>query len=487
MQHTDGMDESRRGAVSPASPTSPEQPDPQGHQAPEAAETTQAPNPPPPGMPGRGLPITLIVVGALLLFPGSLLAWLAAFFLSLNSTALPEDGVGGDVPNGGFIVLEADRGYEVSVYAALGPEDAGDPTSGLPSPISCTMTAPDGTAIPVQLETPGEGSELGPGPVGAFTTDQAGEYTANCEVDAAAGDIMVAIYPNLGEDMPTGIVPVVIGVVVAVLGLAMLIVGIVLLVRVNRRRRALRAQREEIARAATIAVVGPEGLADAPGAPAEAGPPLREPAPSSDPRVVLSPENAFGHGSRSGKPPSMAPAVVMIVLGALLMVGGPVAGALAPVVAVLADPTGGMTGGTVSNGESIDLPANNEISLYFAESPDLVPETDEEWQVYTPPPVPECTVTDPAGDAVEITVESQAGFESATMTTTDSGAYTFDCAMDSRYAGTIDAWAMGSTGAGGLPTTMLVGLVVGAIGLVVLVLGIVLAVRTSGRRHDAGL
>lgn len=434
-------------------------------------------------MPGRAAPVTLIVVGALALLL-SPLVWFAMSMFSALSGGVDDSFAAFDTGNGEPVLLPADTSYAI----ALMPADEAfytnateDQLLALGAP-SCTATGPDGEVAVEVSDAAAVGPEGGSVQETWLTTGTEGEYTVQCDVDPAIGEARLSLYPAIDDAAlgGTGVLPLVVAAIVALAGLASLVVGIIWLLRVNRRRRELRVLPGQDDIGGTRA-----GRADALGL---AG---REPAPSSDERVVLSPENAFGYRSGSGKPVSMVPAVLTIVLGAVLMLGGPIGGVLTPVIGFFADPTGSASGGTATNGGSVDLPASSSIGLYFAESPESMPTTDEGWATYTPPPTPECQVTDPDGAPVEIVVETTGSgadsFESASMTSTSSGSYTFTCDMDSRYAGTIDAYSMGpaegaDTGLG----AMGIGLIIGAIGLVVLIVGIVMAVRASGRRHDMG-
>ena len=235
------------------------------------------------------------------------------------------------------------------------------------------------------------------------------------------------------------------------------------------------------------------------GEPAPVGLAPAGPRPSDDPRVEFTPDNAFGGRRRDARPPSFVPGILTLVLGVLMLLGGPAGGLFGPVIASMMDPTAGMQGGTASNGEPIELPARTLINLTADPSPDQYPTTEAESMNWRPPPTPACTVTGPEGETIELTVETAPdGWETATFPTGEAGEYTAQCPLDERYAGTISMWPMGMPGdldgdgevdeaPGFAFTPLTIGLIVGAVGLVLVIVGIVLLVRASGRRHDLGL
>ena len=375
-----------------------------------------------------------------------------------------------------------------------GAEEPVDP--GLPV---CTVVGPAGEELAMEpWEVPDSGGYV----QNTFVTGPAGTYTVTCETDPEVGDHTLLVHPaetGAGLGGPNLVVPVIAALVSVLLGLALLIVGVLRLLRVNRRRR-------ELLMAGGVTRFDEE-LPTTPmhGTPAPAGAATLAPTglrPSTDPRVEFTAENAFGTRRRSSRPPSFVPGILTLVLGVLLLLGGPAGGIFAPILSMMVGSTNDM-GGTTSNGEPIDLPGSTLMMLNVDPSTDQFPTNDADWETWQPPPTPPCTIASPSGQevALEVERESQGGqtWETATFATADEGPYTVQCQLDDRYSGTLSVWPMGQVGdadgdgevdqgADGFAFTPLtIGLIVGAVGLVLVIVGIVLLVRASGRRHDLGM
>ena len=184
----------------------------------------------------------------------------------------------------------------------------------------------------------------------------------------------------------------------------------------------------------------------------------------------------YGYGQApSGPPPKRTGPVVMIVLSALAMIGAPIIGILIGIGSVVDSAAGITDGAPVTNGGSVDLPANTDRVIYFAATSVDAGSVD-------------CTVTGPNGQTLstypdtfgmDLPDDSAVGVGFRTAT---AGAHTIDCDLP---AGVNTAMSVGPpldagnfTGAG---VAVLVGFAVGFLGLVLLIIGIVWLVRVNKR------
>jgi hypothetical protein len=181
-------------------------------------------------------------------------------------------------------------------------------------------------------------------------------------------------------------------------------------------------------------------------------------------------------GAPQGRRPSRKGAVITLVIGALLMVLGPVVG-----FAVVA--TGGAgaisdianDGVTVSNPGTVDLPADAERVIY---PDDLASDSN-----FT------CEVAGPDGQPVS-TAEAASGVQAAlygvAFTTGEAGTYSIECDLASSGNQTLlvtpplDVDEL--IGAG---IAFLIGLGVGFIGFVLLIIGIIWLVRVNKKIRNA--
>lgn len=500
-------------------------------------------------LPGRAGSITLIVLGGVLVLLTPVVWWLALVLGSFMSVGEGSPVI--ETPNGSAVDLAAETMYEVMANptsmmypqgemegrpvegaaiappagegpaeqavdaaaqgaAEAAPADEVAPTEPATEPgmpdgtgivvdsgsLMCTIVGPDGAEYQLEdFEVPGSGGWI----QRTFTTGAAGSYTITCETDPALGEhtLILSEAPVGGTSQGSALlVPTLLAVVTFLVGVALLVFGVIRLLRVNRRRRELLLRTgvtgvdEELPTTPMHGTAAPVGLAPT------------GPRPSDDPRIVFTPENAFGTRRRDARPPSFVPGILTLVVGVLLLLGGPAGGLFGPIVAAMVDPMGNMPGGPVSNNGSIALPANTKFSFNADIAQDQYPTSDADWQNWQPPPTPSCTIAGPDGGDIplEVTRESQGGqsWEMAAFVTTDRGDYTFQCRLDERYSGGLSVWAMGpvgdsdgdgqvDAGSGFAFTPLNIGLLVGAVGLVLVIIGIVLLVRASGRRHDMGL
>lgn len=184
----------------------------------------------------------------------------------------------------------------------------------------------------------------------------------------------------------------------------------------------------------------------------------------------------YGYGAGpSGPPPKRTGPVVMIVLSALAMIGAPIIGFLIGVASMVDSAAGIVDGAQVSNGGSVDLPANSDQVIYFATSSTDLTAVD-------------CTVTGPGGQnlstyadtfGMDLPDDSAVGVG---FRTDAAGAHTIDCDLPAGASSTLQVGppldAADLMGAG---IAVLVGLAVGFLGLVLLIIGIVWLVRVNKR------
>lgn len=184
----------------------------------------------------------------------------------------------------------------------------------------------------------------------------------------------------------------------------------------------------------------------------------------------------YGYGGGpSGPPPKRTGPVVMIVLSALAMIGAPIIGFVIGIASVVDSAAGVADGAQVSNGGSIDLPANSDQVIYFATSSTDVAAVD-------------CTVTGPAGQnlstypdtfGMDLPDDSAVGVGFRTST---AGAHTIDCDLPAGVSSTLSVGPPLDAGdLMGAGIAVLVGLAVGFLGLVLLIIGIVWLVRLNKR------
>lgn|SRR5690625_2383734 len=184
----------------------------------------------------------------------------------------------------------------------------------------------------------------------------------------------------------------------------------------------------------------------------------------------------YGPGQApSGPPPKRTGPVVMIVLSALAMIGAPIIGILIAVASVVDSAAGITDGASITNGGSVDLPADAERVIYFASSSIDIGAVD-------------CTVTGPNGQTLstypdtfgmDLPDDSAVGVG---FRTAAAGAHTIDCDLPSGVSSTMTVGppldAGNFMGAG---VSVLVGFAVGFLGLVLLIIGIVWLVRVNKR------
>ena len=165
----------------------------------------------------------------------------------------------------------------------------------------------------------------------------------------------------------------------------------------------------------------------------------------------------------------------MIVLSALAMIGAPIIGILIAVASVVDSAAGITDGASITNGGSVDLPADAERVIYFASSSIDIGAVD-------------CTVTGPNGQTLstypdtfgmDLPDDSAVGVG---FRTAAAGAHTIDCDLPSGVSSTMTVGppldAGNFMGAG---VSVLVGFAVGFLGLVLLIIGIVWLVRVNKR------
>lgn len=205
-----------------------QQPYPPGQAQPYPAYGTGAPVPG--GRPPRRTgPVWTIVLGALFLIGGPVGGMVVSVVMALGGAGgIADLGDTQTVANGGTVQLQAGAERAVFVDAAGGER------------MACDITGPDGQPVAVSEYSIGvdEGSTVLTGV--EFRTDEAGDYTVECDVPAgSSGPLMVAEPFSLDGVMGAGIV-IVVGLLVGLGGLVALIIGIIWLVRVNRRIRDAR-------------------------------------------------------------------------------------------------------------------------------------------------------------------------------------------------------------------------------------------------------
>lgn len=180
-----------------------------------------------------------------------------------------------------------------------------------------------------------------------------------------------------------------------------------------------------------------------------------------------------------GPKPKRTAAVVTLVVGIVLLIGGPVVG-----FAIAASSIGGFANAVqdsdyVPNGSSVTLPAGTERAVYL-----------EDFDQYDGL---DCVIIDPDGSSIASTdayIElfgTRTPLGGAEFTTTSAGEYAIDCEIPSGAG----SWLLvmepiefdGFFSAG---LAVIVGLGVAFIGLIVLIVGIVLLVKANKRIRQAG-
>lgn len=210
------------------------------------------------------------------------------------------------------------------------------------------------------------------------------------------------------------------------------------------------------------------------GAPGGAGPGQAgghgSPTPYGAPAGYGAPGYGYGQAP-SGPPPKRTGPVVMIVVSAILMIAAPIVGIVVG-VANAVDSVGGLRDSvTITNGGTVDLPANTERAVYFNRSVSAG--------------AVDCDVTDPAGRPVP-TSPATLGFDDtamgATFRTGDAGNYTVECDLPSDVSSTLTvAPPIVASDVAGAGVAVLVGLGVGFLAFVTLIIGIVWLVRVNRR------
>src|SRR5690625_5448292 len=186
-----------------------------------------------------------------------------------------------------------------------------------------------------------------------------------------------------------------------------------------------------------------------------------------------------GYGQQ--KPPRRGGAATSIVVGALLMIGAPIAGLIIGALMAL----GGFSGlsdmaeiDTVRDGSTVRLEANRERAVFVeASSGDRM----------------HCDVTDPAGQPVNVTTYhlgapdgSGTALTGVTFRTTTAGDYTIDCDLPASANGPImvsDPLNLDDFAGAGV--VIIIGFLIGLAGLVLLIIGIVWLVRVNRRIREA--
>lgn len=181
------------------------------------------------------------------------------------------------------------------------------------------------------------------------------------------------------------------------------------------------------------------------------------------------------------RPPRRAGAIISIVVGALLMIGAPIAGLIIGALMAL----GGFSGlsdmaeiDTVRDGSTVRLEANRERAVFVeASSGDRM----------------HCAVTDPAGQPVNVTTYhlgapdgSGTALTGVTFRTTTAGDYTIDCDLPASANGPImvsDPLNLDDFAGAGV--VIIIGFLIGLAGLVLLIIGIVWLVRVNRRIREA--
>lgn len=193
--------------------------------------------------------------------------------------------------------------------------------------------------------------------------------------------------------------------------------------------------------------------------------------------------HGYGGGAPQGPPPSRTGAIITLVVGVLLMLGGPLVGFV----------VGGMQGVAgfaetatewqqTSNPGTVDLPANTKRVIIDGTAMDATSDTVELTELT-------CTVSGPSGSPVTVApLATELGggdsFMGPSFTTAEAGSYDVACEPAVASLAIVADLELGSLAQAG--TTILIGFVVGFIGLVATIVGIVLLVRANGRRRRMG-
>lgn len=169
-------------------------------------------------VPGRGGPIALIVIGALLMIGAPIIGVLVGTFSAVGNMDPSNLSNTQYVANGGSVTLSS--ADEWMILSSSGQTSTS---------YSCTVEDDGGSSVPVDLYA---------GMIPTFTTQSAGTYTISCtladsQLMVGPASIVTGVVDNLG-----GIAGWVIGgFAVGFVAFVLLIVGIIWLVKVNKKRR----------------------------------------------------------------------------------------------------------------------------------------------------------------------------------------------------------------------------------------------------------
>lgn len=187
-------------------------------------------------------------------------------------------------------------------------------------------------------------------------------------------------------------------------------------------------------------------------------------------------------GAPQGKPPSRTGPVVALIIGLLMMFGGPIIGfvvgatqSLSGIVDTASDAQ------MVPNGGAVELPAD-VTRVVMSESTQSI-ENETQLTEMT------CTVTGPTGSPVNVTpmtgeISDGVVAFGPTFSTTESGPHTVDCSPVSGDLLVSAPFEVGDLTQAA--TSVLIGLLAGFVGLIVTIVAIVMLVRASRRRRQMG-
>lgn len=190
-------------------------------------------------------------------------------------------------------------------------------------------------------------------------------------------------------------------------------------------------------------------------------------------------------GAPQGPPPSRTGPIVALIIGLLMMFGGPIIG----LVVGAAQGLSGIADSAVdfqstSNPGSVELPANVERVILDTTVTDTSGTTDEIAVADMT-----CTVTGPTGSPVTVTpmatdLGGDASILGPTFTTGEAGSYTVECSTPSTELAVTPPFEIGDVAQAG--TAILIGFLAGFVGLVVTIVAIVMLVRANGKRRRMG-
>lgn len=186
-----------------------------------------------------------------------------------------------------------------------------------------------------------------------------------------------------------------------------------------------------------------------------------------------------GYGGPRGPKPSRTGAVVTLVLGILVMIGGPVIGFAVMMNSIGSIVDSAVDGQSITNDSTVTLDANTSYGVYLGSSADAADTLD-------------CTITGPSGANLPTSQASIEIFGTAVdypgveFTTQESGEHLISCTANVPVNSLTVSSPIDFDGLLSGTVWLLAGLAIGFVGFVVMIVGIILLVRANRRIREAG-